>query len=216
MTSSQRPGDEIVVAVKDLATMPEGARAPGHSEGDLVGQEIRRLRKAKKMTLAEMSEATGISIGYLSQIERDISSPTIKVLFEISHALDVNVAWFFHQGDGHAKDSSRFVVRSGNRLELNFRTGVTDFLLNTRSISQLEVLWCTFEPGAGSGDLPYQHEGEECGIVIEGEFEISIDGEVQSLREGDSFSFPSTLKHSYRNPGPTRTTVVWCITPPSY
>lgn len=189
------------------------AVAPGFKS---IGKEIRRLRKAQKMTLTQMSEKSGISVGYLSQIERDISSPTIKVLFEISHALGVNVAWFFHQNESGSAGGSRYVVRSESRLQLSFRSGITDFLLNTRAIEKLEVLWCTFEPGSESGDSPYQHEGEECGIVIEGEFEIEIDGQLERLRSGDSFSFPSTLEHKYRNPGSDPAVVVWCITPPSY
>ncbi|MEM6485134.1 MAG: cupin domain-containing protein [Pseudomonadota bacterium] len=189
------------------------SEAPDDSER--VGEHIRRLRKARGMTLTVLSEATGISVGYLSQIERNISSPTVKTLFEISHALGVTIGWFFDRMGGEKSDE-KYIVRQGNRQQIRFESGITDYRLTTDAVEQLEVLWSTFEPGTESGDDPYQHEGEECGLVVKGQFELTIDGTVYLLEEGDSFSFPSTMPHSYKNIGREEAVVMWCITPPTY
>lgn len=186
------------------------------AKGDRIGEDIRRLRKARKMTLNELSDKAGISVGYLSQIERNISSPTVKAMFDISHALGVNVGWFFHSNEDQQQEESRYIVRSDKRLKLRFESGITDYLLNTKAVGDLEVLLSTFAPGSSSGEEAYQHEGEECGIILAGKFELWIEEKSYLLNEGDSFSFPSTLKHSYRNPGDTETKVMWCITPPTY
>lgn len=194
------------------STEPEDIRS---DDGELVGEHIRRLRKARGLTLTALSESTGISVGYLSQIERNISSPTVKTLFEISHALGVTVGWFFDRMGGERSDE-KYIVRQNGRQQIRFESGISDYRLTTNAVDQLEVLWSTFEPGIVQSEEPYQHEGEECGLVIKGQFELTIDGTVYLLEEGDSFSFPSTLPHCYKNIGKEEAIVMWCITPPTY
>jgi len=179
-----------------------------------VGNAIRTLRKLKQRTLKEVAVDTGLSIGYLSQVERNKSSPSVKALHAISRALGVNITWFF--GDAAERNSEQYVVRRDARNELRFETGISDFLLSQREGSQLELLWCRFEPGSSSGDDAYSHNGEEAGVVVTGEFAIMIDDTWHILKAGDSFSFPSYLPHKYMNPGRRVAEVVWAITPPTY
>jgi len=180
-----------------------------------VGDSIRTLRKLKQKTLKQVAAETGLSIGYLSQVERNQSSPSIKALHAISRALDVNITWFFGTEGGDSRQQD-YIVRRDQRKELRFESGITDFLLSQRSTSELELLWCRFEPGSSSGDEPYSHTGEEAGVVVSGEFAIMIDDRWHILGPGDSFSFPSNLPHKYMNSGRRVTEVVWAITPPSY
>lgn len=183
----------------------------------LVGTEIRKLRKMRKMTLSNLGDVTGLSVGYLSQIERNLSSPTVKALFDISHALGVSINWFFHEGESAQQDEEQFVVRHSKRRSIRYEAGITDQLLNTSAVQSFEFLYSTFEPQATTERAdPYAHEGEECGIVISGQLQLFIDGTVYSLQAGDSFSFPSTLKHSYFNPVDDKAEVIWCTSPPSY
>ena len=188
---------------------------PDDAQGN-VGAEIRRLRKLRKLTLEGLGQATGLSVGYLSQVERDKSSPTIKAMFDISHALGVTINWFFHGGDVAERDEDRFVVRTGRRRSIRYDSGMVDELLNTQAVKSFEFLMSTFPPEYAFHDEPYSHEGEECGVVIEGQLRIQIDGVEYDLKEGDSFSFPSTLKHSYFNPSSQETRVIWCTSPPTY
>ena len=192
----------------DSNTTPD---SPGN-----VGTEIRRLRKIRKLTLDGLSQATGLSVGYLSQVERNKSSPTVKAMFDISHALGVTINWFFHDGTADERAGDRFIVRAGRRRSIRYDTGTVDELLNTQAVASFEFLMSTLPVGFTFREAPYSHEGEECGLVLSGTLQIQIDGIEYQLAEGDSFSFPSSLKHRYTNPGDVETRVIWCTSPPTY
>ncbi|NQV46075.1 MAG: cupin domain-containing protein [Rhodospirillales bacterium] len=183
---------------------------------EVVGEEIRHLRNAREIKLSELSEASGLSVGYLSQIERGISSPSIKALHSISRALDVTISWFFKDADTSNSIERRYVVRADKRRNLHFEGGITDELLSPNLGRELELLRCTFSPGATSGGEPYTHRGEEAGVIISGTMELWLDDDHFVLEEGDSFAFSSDKPHRYRNSGDTEAVVIWAITPPSY
>ena len=108
------------------------------------------------------------------------------------------------------------MVRRARRRRLDFSAGIVDELLSPTLAGPLELLASRFPPGASSGEAPYTHDGEEAGVVIRGRLELWVDGEVLPLEAGDSFGFPSTLPHRYRNPDAEEAEVIWAITPPSY
>ena len=181
-----------------------------------VGEEIRQLRKASSLTLGQLAEASNLSKGYLSQIERGISSPSIKALHSISRALGVNISWFFKSPPEGENQLAEFVVRKGNRRSLTFDSGITDELLSPNLARGMELLRCKFEPHAESGPEAYEHRGEETGIVISGELTLWLDGQRIALKEGDSFAFESTMPHKYANESEEEAVVIWAISPPSY
>ena len=181
-----------------------------------VGLEIRQLRKASLITIGDLSKLTGLSKGYLSQIERGISTPSIKALHSISRALGVTISWFFSHEDPEERDLCDVVVRASNRRSLRFSSGITDELLSPNLDRQLELLRCTFSPGAQSGTESYTHDGEEAGFVVSGSLNLWIDEKEVVLQEGDSFAFSSKIPHRYANHTNTKTVVIWAITPPSY
>lgn len=184
--------------------------------GPSVGKEIKDLRKASDVTLAQLSEATGLSQGYLSQIERGISSPSVKALHTISRALGVNISWFFRPTTDAEDDLSDFIVRRDKRRMIRFESGITDELLSPNLARGIELLRCTFPPGSASGKDPYEHRGEEAGFVVAGRMTIWLDGRRIELEAGDSFAFESTLPHRYANEGDEVAVIVWAISPPSY
>jgi transcriptional regulator with XRE-family HTH domain len=197
--------EEEVLRVNDVLDVDKG-----------VGDEIRNLRKARDTTLTALSALTGLSQGYLSQVERGISSPSIKALHSISRALGVNISWFFRaveEGEENLKD---FVVRADKRRRLHFSSGITDELLSPNLGREIELLRCIFKPGSESGSETYTHRGEEAGVVISGVLHLWLDGDHIVLNEGDSFAFSSGLPHRYSNPTDDTTVVIWAITPPSY
>jgi transcriptional regulator with XRE-family HTH domain len=180
-----------------------------------IGREIRSLRKAGGLTLSAVAAASGLSIGYLSLVERDKATPSINALHAISRALGVTVSWFFEAGA--VPDAERdLVVRRNRRRRLDYSAGIVDELLSPSLAGALELLASRFPPGASSGEEPYRHAGEEAGMVIRGKLEIWVDGKAFLLEAGDSFGFPSSLPHRYRNPGAEEAEVIWAITPPSY
>lgn len=181
-----------------------------------VGFEIRDLRRAKDMTLADVSKATGLSLGYLSQIERGVSQPSVKALHAISRTMGVTISWFFSNGGADGGELRDVVVRAGNRRRLTFKSGIVDELLSPNLSREIELLRCVFPPGSESGDQPYMHRGEEAGIVISGMLRLWIDDREITLQAGDSFAFESDKPHRYDNPSDEETIVIWAITPPSY
>ncbi|MGI9407328.1 MAG: cupin domain-containing protein, partial [Hyphomicrobiaceae bacterium] len=86
-------------------------------------------------------------------------------------------------------------------------------LLSASLDGQLALGLSRYEPGGSTGDDLYTHKGEEAGLVIEGEIELSLGDEVFLLKTGDSFSFPANIPHTYRNRGRVPAAIVWANTP---
>jgi transcriptional regulator with XRE-family HTH domain len=183
---------------------------------DFVGKAVRDLRIAKNKTLADLARASGLSVGHLSQIERGVSSPSVKSLHAISRALGVTISWFFLPADPVSAYERDYIVRLKHRRALSFNGGVKDSLLSPNLSRGLELILCELPPGAESGSEPYAHRGEETGVVLEGTLEIWVGDRHFILEAGDSFAFSSEEAHRSRNPGSSPTRVVWAIAPPTY
>lgn len=180
-----------------------------------VGSQLRELRKIKNLTLQQVADEVGISVGYLSQIERNQSKLPIGVLRKLSDALGVHINWFFQGLNSSAPEERDIIVRKGNRRRLSFTgLGIMEELLSPNLSGPLELLISTIEPGADSGD--YSHGGAEAGVVLSGVMDLWVDGRKFHLEEGDSFSFNSSDTHRCANPGNVPTKIVWVITPPHY
>jgi transcriptional regulator with XRE-family HTH domain len=207
--------DQLGPALQDIDDPTGGGKDPVAA----LGAMIRDLRKRKRMTLSDVAAATGLSVGHLSQVERSLSTPTIRQLQQISTALGVQIGWFF-RADGQSDDGddeAAVIVRAGRRRKMSIGNGgIVDELLVPDLKGHLELLYCTFQPGCGSGPEDYSHDGEEAGLVLAGEMELWVDQQRYHLRTGDSFAFASTRPHRYRNAGEVPLRVVWAITPPTY
>lgn len=187
-----------------------------------LGAEIRGLRGARRMTLAALADATGLSIGFLSKVERGQARPSVTALQEIATALEVAVGWFFAQEGPVPAEERPFVVRAGHRRRLTYSgvgstdyLGMEDRLLSARLDGDLAMGITTYRPGGSTGDDLYTHDGEEAGLVLSGEIDLHLDGAVFRLATGDSFSFESRRPHRYVNPGPGEARIVWANTPVS-
>lgn len=180
-----------------------------------IGGEIRELRKVKGLTLQQVSDKVGLSVGYLSQIERNQSKLPIGVLRKLSDVLGVHIGWFFQTSANTLPEERDFIVRKENRRRLTFTgLGISEELLSPNLSGPLELLLSTIEPQADSGD--YSHDGVEAGFVLQGTLDLWIAGKHHRLSEGDSFSFRSTDVHRCANPDKIPTKVIWVITPPHY
>lgn len=179
-----------------------------------LGKKIKQLRDSKGLTLRQLSEISGCSLGFLSQLERDLISPTVASLKKISTALGVNVIHFFDS----SIDDERIVVRKNERNRMvNPKSKVTYELLRPQfSETELEALFMYLEPGAFSGKEPHTHIGEEFVIVLKGELEITVNNEVYLLKEGDSAIYKSNHPHSWKNPSSEQTEVLWVNNPPTF
>jgi transcriptional regulator with XRE-family HTH domain len=197
------------------ARVPSGAKAAQSANGNWLGREIRNLRKHRGLTIVDLATAIDKSTGYVSQIERDRSAPSVADLQKIAGALGVHMGWFFDRGEQGPAEELEFIVRADRRRKLNFGLGVTDYLLSPTLSGELELLYTTLEPGAKGGEPLISYRGEQAGLVLAGSFEITIGGKRFLLREGDSFGFRSTTPHRYRNPGRVQAVIIWAFTPPN-
>ncbi|USG62509.1 cupin domain-containing protein [Sneathiella marina] len=182
-----------------------------------VGQQIRELRRARGLTLTDMKNVTGRSVGNLSEMERGVSPITIEALDAIALALDVSINWFFSGTAVAAPEERDVVVRRSARREINLsQAGTREELLSPNLKGQLELILTTFSPGAGTGDAGRARKGEEGGMIISGTLELSVNGKSYVLEEGDSFQMLGAGKHWCHNPGDVDTVVVWAISPATY
>ncbi|WP_298935180.1 XRE family transcriptional regulator [uncultured Ruegeria sp.] len=188
-----------------------------------LGSEIREVRKARGLTLNDLSAAVSCSTAYLSRIELGSAKVSSDLLQEISAALSVDPNWFFPKQSGNGPLERKHVVRAENRRALSgmyTRTaeelGFEDELLSSTLSGQCYLILSRFRPGAGTPPDPlegYTFEGEQHAIVLTGEVELRLGDEIIVLREGDSFSYPSMIAHRFRNHTKKEATMVWAMSP---
>jgi transcriptional regulator with XRE-family HTH domain len=145
-------------------------------EPRLIGGELRGLREARGLTLTDLADASGLSIGYFSVLERDRATPSIKALHAVTRALGVTISWFFEANEVPEEERD-LVVRRARRRRLDYSAGLVDELLSPNLSGALELLSCRFPPGS-SGEEPYTHAGEEAGVVILGGLEPWVNGSL--------------------------------------
>lgn len=176
-----------------------------------VGLHLRRLRKARGLSLRELAEASRLSVGFVSQIERGLSSPSLRTLTRLADSLSVGIGELFSE-DGTAKDGDRQVVaRPADQptVDLSASGIVKRWITPFERVPRLDIYILELETGAASGELPYVHEGEEAGLVLEGGLELFLDGRRHVLGEGDSFRFESDRPHRFINAGSRPARVLW-------
>jgi transcriptional regulator with XRE-family HTH domain len=175
-----------------------------------LGARIRQLRTVKKLSLAELSLASKVSVGMLSHIERGQSMPSLTTLNRVSEALGVDLADLFGREKKESED--RLVVRHNDRLRVEFGPpGLSKELLSPVRASDLEMLVLVLQPGTHSGDEPWFRNGEKAGLVLSGRFELTVGSTVLELEAGDSFQFDASIPHRFRNLANQETRVMWII-----
>lgn len=177
-----------------------------------VGQRIRDLRRTRAMSLETVAARTDLSIGFLSQIERGLSSPSLRVLATLADVLGVGIAGLFGAKETAGTAPDAIVTRQRQRAELNlWRTGISKQLLSPAgSEGRLNLFLVHMEPGGSTGDELYTHDGEEAGLVIEGEMRLTVDAKSWTLKQGDSFRFASRRPHRFSNPSDdSKAVVLW-------
>jgi transcriptional regulator with XRE-family HTH domain len=174
------------------------------------GSRLKELRRSRGLTLAQLAERTGLSIGSLSQVERDLVSPTIRTVYAVSTALGVSPAWIIDPDSVKAQDpDGPYIVRSTRRKPFFNRNGVIKHLATPETEARYTGFIVRLEPNASSGDEQYTHAGEEIALVISGSLVLEIGEKTYRVNTGDSFAFPSSLSHRFYNDTPVDTVVFW-------
>ena len=178
-----------------------------------LGGRIRALRQARRLTLRDVAERSGVTESFLSQVERDVTSPSIATVQRIARALDLSIAQLFAE----EPQTGRVVRREARRRVVYQGLKAVDEFLTSNMAGRLQVILSTIEPGGGTGAEPYTHDSdEEVVVVLSGVLDLWVGDEHYVLREGDAITFPSRLPHWNVNHGDRAATVLFCLTPPSY
>jgi DNA-binding transcriptional MerR regulator/mannose-6-phosphate isomerase-like protein (cupin superfamily) len=187
----------------------EGLTHSSSNGAGAIGLRLRQLRQQRDLSLAQVAEAIGISIGFLSALERSQMSASVGTLRKLARFYRTNILDFFNP-----QEPSSCLVSPAKRKVLSAGRGVQMELLAWGN-TIMEPHLFRIAPGASSGDS-YAHDGEEFLYVLRGELQISVGQQVHRLKVGDSFYFESSEPHHWVNPGRVETNVLWVNTPPTF
>jgi len=195
----------IVHVLKKQGVVAAPAEVP-----QLPGQHFRRLRLRRKLSLAQVARATGVSVGFLSSLERGQMRCSIGTLRRIARFYKTNIISLFEtNGDAQhlVRPSQRKILETSNTVRME---------LLAWGNTAMEPHLFRIKPGGGSGES-YAHEGEEFLHVLRGEFELWLHNEGHyRLKAGDSLYFESSTPHRWKNPGRAEALVLWVNTPPTF
>ncbi len=179
----------------------------------LIGRSLREARRRRGLTLRAVAEEAEVTESFLSQVERDVASPSIATLRRIAVALGTSIGTLLDSAGPHAK-----LVRRADRRVVGYAgLGARDEFLTDGPNARLQVIESVIEPGGGTGPEAYAHESdEECLIVLEGCLDLWVGDEEYRLEAGDAIRYSSRVPHRNQNPGPSGARVMFVLTPPSY
>jgi transcriptional regulator with XRE-family HTH domain len=200
------------------------------------GLAIREERRKRNLTLEQMSEKTGLSKSFISQIERDLSQPSITTLKRIAYSFGISVVDLFAAKGNQNGNGGRFplskengskedtyindvkVVRAGYRKTFSLPGARVIYELLTSDLRRhLEAVYMKIDPHESSGDEALKDPpGEKLCIVLKGSLEVKVEEEVHRLDEGDTIYFPAHVPHSWKGLDNGIIEVIWVSTPPCF
>jgi transcriptional regulator with XRE-family HTH domain len=195
--------------------IPAEDRNPIGEATGAIGYAIRTQRKKSGMTLVELAKKTDFSISYLSQIERNLLTPSIATLRKLADALGLPAGQLMLKDAGQS-NAPVAVVRRTERKKLAFPGSDIHYELLTPDMRRrASLLWVEAPPGSESGPL-FSHEGEDGVVVLKGTIEVEVGGVWHRLGRGDSIYFNANIPHRWRNHETEAAQAIWLSTPPSF
>ncbi|WP_170479191.1 helix-turn-helix domain-containing protein [Ruegeria arenilitoris] len=190
---------------------PVNSQAPHKAT---LGADIRALRKARGLTLTEISTRLDRSVGWFSQVERDLSDPSISDLRQIAECLDVPMSMLFAHSAAPANEQG-YVVRSGTRRPMGSgKEGLIEELLSPDLTDDFEMVHSTFEPHSRM-QTPADRPTQEVGYMVSGRLDLTIGQHRFTVGSGDSFRIKNE-PYQWENPYDEPAVAVWVIAPPVY
>jgi transcriptional regulator with XRE-family HTH domain len=177
--------------------------------GIRIGARLRDARRARGLTIDQVAGSTGLTKGFISQLERDQANASVASLIGICDALRIRVGALF-------EPSRTDLVRAEDRPRINFGgRGVTEYLLTPDRDGRIQVIESLIEPGGEGGEELYSLPSEaEFVHVMRGDLEVVVHDQVHHLSTGDSLTFHPRDPHTWRNPSKRRVThVLWVLAP---
>jgi len=178
-----------------------------------IGGKIKHLRLKLGLTQEELADRCELSKGFISQVERDLTSPSIATLVDILECLGATLHSFFSDDK-----PTKVVYTPADRFEkedTDALTGHVTWLVPNAQGQAMEPILVRLAPGGATpGQDP--HEGEEFGYVLQGTVDVEIGGETSRARAGDSFYYSPDTAHRLVNAGRGEARVIWVSSPPSF
>lgn len=176
----------------------------------VVGSRLRALRRAQKLSVNELASRASVSAGMISQVERGLTNPSVRLLERLRTGLGVPLTDLL-EADNPLDDASApdFVRRVAHRPRFKVGSMVKE-LLSPHGEHDLQFMLITIPPSVSSGEVLIG-PGEKAGLVQEGEIVLTLGNREERLVAGDSFQFTSTQPHSVRNPASTDARVLWIM-----
>lgn len=177
-----------------------------------VGGRVKYLRELYGFSQRELAKRSGLTHGTISMIERNKISPAVGSLRQILDSFSITLSEFFSL---EQQSQAKFFYNQNELLQVG--TGGVSLLQVGEDLTgrPLQLLLERYAPGDETAKEPYSHPGgEEGGIVVEGQIELTVGGQTRLLKKHDGYLFPSRLPHRFRNPGPGECVIVSANTPP--
>ena len=175
-----------------------------------IGAKIKRIRLSNQLTLEELANRSELTKGFLSQLERDLTSPSVATLENILEALGTNLKDFF------SEDEDEQIVFSKDDFFENIQDDYKiSYIIPNAQKNEMEPIMITIESG-GKYLEEEPHEGEEFGYVLSGSITLHLGDKSYKVRKNESFYFKPRANHYISNDGKTTAKVIWISTPPSF
>ncbi|MDD3277408.1 MAG: XRE family transcriptional regulator [Lachnospiraceae bacterium] len=177
-----------------------------------IGSKIRSLRMQIGLTQEELADRSELSKGFISQIENDITSPSIATLVDLLQCLGTDLKDFFND-----PEEEQLVFHPEDYFEKNDEElkSKIEWIIPNAQKNHMEPIRLTLEP-SGRTCSYHPHEGEEFGYVLKGSIQIHIGKKIWKVKKGESFYFKPASLHYLSNTGSTTAVVIWVSTPPSF
>jgi transcriptional regulator with XRE-family HTH domain len=169
------------------------------------------------MTLAQVALQSGLSVGYLSEVERSRLTPSLSALKKIADVLKIPASKVMFEYGGKAFSNADIgVVRRDARKRISFPHSSIEYELLTPDLKRRSsLLWMTAPPRTESGPA-FAHAGEDGVVVLRGVLDVEVGNVRHRLHPGDSIYFNSEIAHRWKNDGPDAVEAIWLSTPPSF
>jgi transcriptional regulator with XRE-family HTH domain len=177
-----------------------------------IGERIRNLRQLSNLTQEELAERAGLTKGFISQVERDLTSISLDSLIQILGALDEDISEFFRDSAGEEK----LVYRENDRVAIGKdRIQRFELLVPGSTNRRLEPILLTLRKGQGT-PKERPHEGEEFGYVLRGRVTLRFGKEILKLKAGECFYLSAEKEHWLQNTSSQEAIILWISSPPSF
>ncbi|MBQ8587924.1 MAG: cupin domain-containing protein [Clostridia bacterium] len=177
-----------------------------------IGSKLKRLRIKNNLTQEELADRCELSKGFISQIERDLASPSISTLSDLLQCLGTDLKDFFNDAaDKNVVFTSEDVFVKENKEDSN----IVNWIVPNSQKHDMEPIIITLLPG-GSSYVDDPHSGEEFGFVLKGSVTLYLGSEKFKVKKHESFYYKANQTHYIKNNGKTEASVLWVSTPPNF